>query len=48
MSEAPLTRSAQYLIKRASSEASGTVADIQFKTDMNTLEQLQSDSLNLN
>mgnify|MGYP001305973784 CR=1 FL=1 len=48
MSEAPMTPGTQYLIKRGPRKVTGTLSDIRFKTDVNTLEQLQGDSLNLN
>jgi len=48
MSEAPMTPGTQYLIKRGPRKVTGTLSDIRFKTDVNTLEQLQGDGLNLN
>ena len=48
MAEAPMTPGTQYLIKRGPRKVTGTLSDIRFKTDVNTLEQLQGDSLNLN
>ena len=48
MSETPMTPGNQYLIKRGPRKVSGTVANIRFKTEVNTLEQLQGERLNLN
>ena len=37
MSEAPMTQGTQYLIKRGPRKVTGTLSDIRFKTDVNTL-----------
>lgn len=48
MSEEPLTKGKQYLIKRATSVVPGTVESFYHKTDVNTLEQQNVNVLNLN
>ena len=48
MSEEPLLKAKQYLIKRATSQAVGTIEHFYYKTDVNTLEQNAANALNLN
>ena len=48
MSEEPLIKAKQYLIKRATTQAVGTIDHFYYKTDVNTLEQSTTSTLNLN
>lgn len=48
MADEPMVPGKQYLFKQATRRASGTIADIQFKIDVNTLEQEAAAQLNLN
>ncbi len=48
LSEDPLIKGKQYFIKRATTTTVGTIAQIYYKTDVNTLERSSANSLNLN
>ena len=48
MSETPMRPGKQYLIKQASRKTTGSINNIRFKVDVNTLEQQPADSLQLN
>lgn len=48
MSEEPLIKHKQYLIKRASSTTVGSIDEFYFKTDVNSLEKQDAKELNLN
>ncbi|MFW6307629.1 MAG: sulfate adenylyltransferase subunit CysN [Campylobacterales bacterium] len=48
MSESPLKVGSEYIIKRATTTIRGRVKSIKYKRDVNTLEELQSDRLELN
>lgn len=48
MSEEPLIKGKQYFIKRATTTTVGTINQIYYKTDVNTLEKLEANVLNLN
>ncbi len=48
MSEAPLHINQNYIIKRATSVINGIFKSIEFKKDVNTFEEIKTDSLELN
>jgi sulfate adenylyltransferase subunit 1 len=48
MSEEPLVKGKQYFIKRASSLTVGAIDKFYYKTDVNTLQEQSTDTLNLN
>jgi bifunctional enzyme CysN/CysC len=48
MGEEPMQLGKQYLFKQATKKSNGAINQIQFKTDVNTLEEQPADSLSLN
>ncbi len=48
MGEEPMQPGKQYLFKQATRKASGSISNLRFKIDVNTLEQKQADLLSLN
>jgi bifunctional enzyme CysN/CysC len=48
MDEAPMQPGKQYLFKQATRRTTGSITDINFKIDVNTLEQQDADTLHLN
>jgi len=48
MNDEPLVKGKQYFIKRATKQTVGTIDEFYYKTDVNSLEQSQTNSLGLN
>jgi bifunctional enzyme CysN/CysC len=48
MDETPMKPGKQYLFKQATKKTTGSITEVRFKIDVNTLEQMPSEHLNLN
>ncbi|HAK50724.1 MAG TPA: bifunctional sulfate adenylyltransferase subunit 1/adenylylsulfate kinase, partial [Gammaproteobacteria bacterium] len=48
MDEAPVKPGTQYLFKQGTKKSTGTVSDIRYKIDVNTLEKAEAETLRLN